>query len=247
MNTNKNLNKEIQVPVSYLKKGAKAQKEIHKAEAQAELQKQDNQYRFWLKEDTEAQITFLDGALLEDGTIDSVVYHEHNMFMNGRWGNNFVCIKEFEPCPLCETAEETSKGKASFVAAFTVIDHRKYEDNAGKKHKDQVRLFVCKLETYKMLQKIATKRKGLAGCTFDVSRTGDKSPNVGNMFDFVSKKSVSLVLKKYKVEALDYEEVIPYRDAEELINLNFGNASDNTDDYDIDDEDDEAEDEDEEL
>lgn len=234
--------------VSYLKKGAKAKKEVSKAEAQAELQKQDNQYRFWLKEDTEAKITFLDGGLLDDGTIDAVVYHEHNMQMAGRWGNHFVCIKEFEPCPLCESAEEDGKGKAAFVAAFTIIDHRVYKDKDGKKHKDQLRLFVCKLDTYKLLQKIATKREGLAGCTFDVSRTGDKSPNVGNMFDFISKKSVSLVLKKYKVKILDYEQVIPYKDAEELTNLGFGEGSSKADaQYDYDDDDEEAEDEEEEL
>lgn len=233
--------------VSYLKKGKSAKKEVAKAEAQQDLQKQNTQYRFWLKEDAEAKITFLDGDLAEDGTIDAVVYHEHNMQINGRWGNTFVCIKEFEPCPLCEVAEDTGKGKAAFVAAFTIIDHRVYEDKDGKKHKDQLRLFVCKLDTYKLLQKIATKRKGLAGCTFDVSRTGDKSPNVGNMFDFVSKKAPALVMKKYKAEVLDYEKVIPYMDAKSLNKLGLGDTTDTSTQYDYDDDDDDADDEDEEL
>jgi hypothetical protein len=209
--------------VSYLKKGAQAAKEVSKAETQAELNK-SKVYRFWLPKDSDARITFLDGDLLPNGLIDGTVYHEHDVKINGKFGNPFVCIKEYEVCPLCEQGDNSS-----FVAAFTIIDHRSYEDREGKTVKDTLRLFVCKLDTYKMLQKIATKRGGLAGCTFDVTRTGDKSANVGNMFDFVEKKQVAALLKKYKVEVVDYEKAIPYRDEESLRALGFG--SDNSAQY----------------
>ena len=209
-----------------------ASKEAQAAEAQADLKKKGSAYRFWIRTDTEAKITFLDGGLQADGTLDSVVYHEHNVQIGGRYGNTFVCTKEFEACPLCEQGDNSA-----FVAAFTIIDHRSYKDKEGKEYKNQVRLFVCKLDTYKLLQKIATKRGGLDGCSFDVSRTGDKSANVGNMFDFISKKSAAAYMKKYDASVIDYIEAIPYLNGEELRKLGFGN--DNTDAYDMPDEDDE--------
>jgi len=224
--------------LSYLKKGAAAVTEVAKAEAQAELRKTNNTWRFWLPDGEDAKITFLDGGLLADGTIDSVVYHEHNVKMNGRFGNTFLCIKEFEACPLCEQDDN-----AAFVAAFTIIDHRKYTDKDKKEHKDQTRLFVCKLETYKLLQKIATKRDGLAGATFDVSRTGDKSASVGNMFDYTSKAPVGAILKKYDTAVIDYEKEIPYRDGKTLRDLGFG--VDTSGAYDMPDDDDNVEEDDE--
>jgi len=221
--------------MSYLKKGKSASTEVTKATAQAEERKAGNFWRFWLKEDTEAKITFLDGDLLEDGTIDGVVFHEHNVKLNGNYGNFYICINEFEACPLCEQGDNPA-----FCAAFTIIDHRTYKDREGKEHKNQTRLFVCKLDTYKMLQKIATKRGGLAGASFDVSRTGDKSSNVGNMFDFIIKKPVATVFKKYDTEVIDYEEAMPYKDGKTMRALGFG--LDTSGGYNIDDDDDDADD-----
>ena len=88
-------------------------------------------------------------------------------------------------------------------------------------------MFVCKRETFKRLQKIATKRGGLAGWTFDVSRIGDKSPSVGSDFDFVEKRDAAALMKAYGLEKdevtpHDYEEVLIYRDAGELKQLGFG-------------------------
>ena len=52
--------------------------------------------------------------------------------------------------------------------------------------------------------------------------------------------------KKFKAKILDYEKVIPYKDAEELQNLGFGEGSSKADaQYDYDDAEDDAEDEDE--
>lgn len=220
--------------MSYLKKGKSANSEVTKATAQADERKAGQFWRFWLKEDTEAKITFLDGDLLADGSIDGVVFHEHNVKLNGQYGNHYVCIREFEACPLCEQEDNPA-----FCAAFTVIDHRAYKDREDKEHKDQTRLFVCKLDTYKMLQKIATKRGGLAGASFDASRTGDKSSNVGNMFDFIVKKPLATVLKKYDTEVIDYEEAVPYKDGKTLRVLGFG--LDTSGGYDIDDDDEEEE------
>ena len=84
------------------------------------------------------------------------------------------------------------------------------------------------------MSKIAVKRDGLAGCTFDVSRIGDKAENVGNDFDFTEQLSLKKLAKKYgmkkKGEAednkvakpYDYEEVLKYYTADELRKMGLG-------------------------
>ncbi len=208
--------------VSFLKKGTAAHKEIAKQDKIMEEKKKNNVYRFWLPEDKETQITFLDGNLNDDGLIDVTMYYEHQVHMNGNWRNWFVCIGEDEPCPICEGGDT-----ASLVGAFTIIDHTPYTDKNGKDHKDEIKLFVAKRDTIKLLQKKATKHEGLAGVKFDVSRTGDKSPNVGSSFDFVDKTPVAQLIKKYKLQTkgpLNYGEVIIYRNAKELKELGFGSV-----------------------
>jgi len=203
--------------VKFMKKGKEAQKEIEKQDALAAQKSSDTVFRFWLPVGGETAITFLDGDLDEDGLLDVGMYYEHQVYMNGDWRNWFVCTADEEPCPICEGGD-----KPSLVGAFTVIDHSEYESK-GKHYKDQVRLFVAKRDTVKKLQKIATKRGGLAGCRFDVSRTGDKSPNVGDMFDFTDKRPLSEVLEQYNVDGpLDYEKHIIYRPAADLRKLGFG-------------------------
>lgn len=190
---------------------------------------QNRMFRFYLKEDTSASITFVDGNLTPKGVLDCFMYREHQVYRDNKWTNWYPCVSEVEPCPICETGDEPS-----LVGVFTVIDHSEYK---GKKniYKDQPKLFVAKRTTLKMLQQLATKRGGLAGCTFDVTRSGENSPSVGNMFDFTEKNSIADLRKKYvrktkegKVETVfvpaDYEEEIVFRSGDELRELGFGSS-----------------------
>lgn len=227
--------------VKFLKKGAAAQKAVEQQDAKDEAAAKGNLYRFWMPEDAETQITFLDGDLNDDGLLDIPMYYEHQVNMNGDWKNWFVCTSEDEICPICEGGL-----KASLVGIMTIIDHTEWKDGKGKTHKNERKLFVAKRQTIKQLQKIATKRDGLAGITFDVSRVGEQSASVGNMFDYIGKKSVAATLKKFKFKpeegAADYEEVITYRSAKELRKLGFGSSvvgqesDDDGDDNDYDDD-----------
>lgn len=210
---------------SWAKRGSSAMAEMEKHEKELEVQKEMNKrmWRFWVADGEEARITFIDGDLLPDGSIDFFMYYEHNLMLNGKWGNTFVCTKDQEPCPIC-----AENDKASFVGVFTVIDHREFKGKDGKVYKDTVKLFVCKRETIKQLQMLGGKRGGLAGCTFDVARTGDKSPAVGSLFDFIEKTPVEELRAKYvrknpdtgKMETFFvpavYESECVYRTAEEL-------------------------------
>ncbi|MCL4743818.1 MAG: hypothetical protein KJZ83_00235 [Burkholderiaceae bacterium] len=218
---------------SFLKKGAAAKKALAHEEAQAELRKQEQgrMWRFYLKEGEDRQITFLDGELDAEGMLDIFMFYEHNVRVNGDW-QQFVCtsdVDQTQPCPICEKGE-----RSSFVGVMTIIDHSEYVikkgPNAGKKVANQRKLFVAKQGTIKHLTKLAAKRGGLAGCTFDVSRTGDKEPGVGNQYDFVQKfDSYEEIAAKYGMKVEDvhpanYAEEIRFRSPEELIELGVGKA-----------------------
>ena len=209
--------------VSFLKKGKDAHAQVEKADQETEKKKAAASVRrFFLPKDKETQITFLDGDLDEDGLLETVTFWEHNLRLNGRWFNYFTCTQDDEPCPICQGGDTPS-----LVAVFSIIDHTKWVDKNSVSHQHERRLFACKRETFKRLQKLATKRKGLAGVTFDVSRIGEKSPAVGSDFDFSEKRAMSELIEAYSVTEEDvasynYEEIITYRNAEELRGLGFG-------------------------
>jgi len=210
---------------AWAKTGKAAQKAFEKEEAKKEQQQEQSKRlrRHWMPKNTETQLTFLDGNLDDDGVLDAMVFHEHQVFMNGNWRNWFVCTQDQEPCPICEGGDNPS-----LVGVFTVIDHSEFEYN-GKTYKNIRKLFVAKTQTMKQLQKIAAKRDGLAGATFDVSRTGDKSAGVGDMFDFTEKRSLAQLKKAYpdvtEWGPANYEEEIIYKDADELRAIGFGTDS----------------------
>ncbi len=208
---------------SFLKEGADAHTDLAKADLETEQKKAaaeasaDKSWRFYLKDNEEARITFLDGDLTEEGLLNTVSWREHQKKIGNNWRNWFPCVAEDEPCPLCD------ERAPSWVAAFTVIDHRSFESKKepGTFHTNQKRLFVCKRDTFRRLQKRAATRDGLAGCTFDVSRIGDKAENVGSDFEFIEKQSVEEIAAKYELEAetlapLDYKEEITLYTASEI-------------------------------
>jgi hypothetical protein len=215
--------------VKFLKKGKALHEEAAK-ENERVASGDFNPYtnRFWMPDEDERRITFLDGDINEDGLIETVGYYEHQIKMNGHWRNFFPCVRDEEPCPLCEDGDNPS-----LVSLFTVIDHTGFKikkgDNAGKTIKNFRTLYVAKRESLKKLQHLAEKREGLVGCTFDVARLGDKAANVGSDFDFIEKNSMAKLRKKYELDEetvtpFDYEDIIQYRNAKGLRKLGFGSG-----------------------
>lgn len=220
--------------IKWASRGSEASKEFEKENAarQARRDQQTKTWRFMLKPEEEARVTFVDGDLDENGVLDMLVYPQHQLFMNGSWFNFFVCVEKQEPCPICESGD-----RPSLVAICTVIDHRKIQSNKDKSkvYTNQKRLFVAKHNTFKILQNIASKRGGLAGCTFDILRAGEKDPVVGSQFDFIEKGKLETLKAKYIEKSaegklvsifapLDYEKEIDYRTATELKKLGFGSG-----------------------
>lgn len=211
--------------MSFLKTGKQARKEASVVDAQRKAREDEASskvFRFYVPRGQERRITFLDGNLDNDNELVMTAYYEHNLYINGRWNNFFVCTgNEDEPCPICE------EGKMpSMVAVFTIIDHSEYTDRNGKTHKNQVKLLVAKRQTQKLLEYQAAKRGGLAGITFDVARIDeDQSAAVGTSFDFVEKNDVEKIAKKFKASVFNYEEVINYKSPSELRAMGFGKQS----------------------
>lgn len=207
---------------SFLNKGADAAKQAEKAETQAEERKAGFLQRFYLKPGNERTVTFLDGGLSEDGMLYGVNFWEHQLNLNGHWRNWFPCTQNKEPCPICDGGDNPS-----LVYLFTVIDHTGYKTKEGKEVKNERVLFACKNETFKRLQSLAVKRGGLTGLRIDISRTTEKSANVGDLFDVVGQSTQQDImgatgLTAEDVVPFDYDEVIVYRDAETLKGMGFG-------------------------
>ena len=108
-------------------------------------------------------------------------YYEHELKINGRWGNYFTCLKGTSRCPLCEAGI-----KNYYIGLLTIVDFEGYEDSKGIRHKNLVRLFAAKMDTLDIL-KYKKQNHGLALCIYKVARLGDKAPRVGDNFDFVKK------------------------------------------------------------
>ena len=223
--------------VKWAMRGAAGAKAIEQDDKEAEIRREQNSHmwRFYLKYDTkankgdEARVTFIDGNLNEDGLLDILYYRQHNVAMNGKQYNNFVCTADVEPCPICATGN-----KPDLVGVMTVIDHRETKNRDGTKtYKDQPRLFVAKKGTIKVLQTLAGKRGGLAGCTVDISRTGELEASVGNLFDVIEKNDPKSFKGKYTEKnsdgkeidlfvPADYEKELDYKTADQLRELGFG-------------------------
>lgn len=191
-------------------------------------------FRFWIEKGAQTRITFLDGKIEGGLLVPGVAFLEHMpKRVGGKGFDNICCTQEIEDCPVCMDGD-----RPSLVFAFTILDHTEWKDKDGKLHEHQKRLFVCKGDTFKMLQMKAIKPTpgsavegpmGLQYVTFDVGRIGEKSAGVGTMFDFAAKTSAETIakacaLKLEDVGPLDYEKVITYLAADELRKIGHGTS-----------------------
>lgn len=206
---------------SFLKKGKVAQQEQEKVQKLIDARKDEIQ-RHWMAPDDEHVITFLSGIVEGGIFVDVPMWYEHQLYLDGNWRNWFVCVNEEEPCPICEGGDQSK-----LVAGFTIIDHTPFTTKDGKVYKDNIKILVCKAGSLKILQKLAIKRKGLQGCTFDVSRTADDAANVGDMFDFSEKRTIKALSDEFgtkdkKIEPFNFQDILVYRPALELRTMGFG-------------------------
>lgn len=228
--------------VNWLQTGASSVMMAQQDQEKRELEKatRPTLWRFFLKDgETDALITFLDGELITIPNVGQVLapprVYEHNLSINGKFGNHFVCPQHTLPqnkyvCPICEAGDQPG-----LIAVFTIIDHREVFSGDGKKsYKDMKRLFVAPPTVVEQLQQLAVTHGGLTGCVFKVSRIGANSSRVGNVFEFVEKNELAAIqavfLEEVEVEPgkkvvqtyatpADYQRELPFLTPEDIHKL----------------------------
>ena len=153
-------------------------------------------------------------------------FNEHMIPKVGKNGfDTYLCTQEQEECPICEDGD-----RPSLVMPFTIIDHRQLTDKKGVVHAMEKRLFLCKRDTFKLLQTKAAKIGGLVGVTFDVMRIGEKAPSVGSSFDYLATSTIAeiagfLQRDPKELEPFNYEEIVKSFSASELRKMGFGSPA----------------------
>lgn len=220
--------------MNFLKTGAAA---VHAAMEKDDIERASRfkPFRFWIERGEETRFTFLDGGIESGVLVPGVAFLEHMLKKTGSKGfDNICCVQEEEDCPICLDGD-----RPSLVFAMTILDHTEWKDKDGKLHEHQRRLFVCKGDTFKMLQMKAMKPTpgtsetapmGLQYVTFNVGRVGEKSPGVGNVFDFVARTNLDTLVKLTKMTAedlqpLDYTKAITVLKADDLRKIGHGQGS----------------------
>lgn len=150
--------------------------------------------RLWLPPDSSTKFTFLD-------SVAPFFLREHQLFIGGSWVNFETCLSDFDNCPVCD-----SGNKPSYVVVFSGIDHSEYTlkkgPNAGTLIKNSKKIAVFKSTARNKILKQKERRDGdLTGCTFEITRYGEKDNASGGEFEFI-KRCTADELKVYAPETV---------------------------------------------
>ena len=156
----------------------------HAQQLQEEAQAQYGPMRFWLKPGNSAKVTFLD--------TEGFYFNEHNLKINGKWGNFYTCTKDFSECPLCDSGD-----RSGYVCAYTVIDHSEYtSQKTGRIIKNQKKLLVVRPS---VMNKLARRRESLEGnLTYGVfmfTRDKKEECSTGEDIEYIKRLDRTDVLK----------------------------------------------------
>lgn len=181
---------------------------------------------FWLKPGGEGKIIMVDGQ--------PFMCRVHEIVPNGDYKKKTikVCLTLLGlECPYC-----AADIKMDEVGCFTVINCAKWTDRQNKEHQYTLQIMMNKLQTLKLLSKMAEKKgDDLTGVLFEVLRSGEKSPRTGDSF-VPSPKTVNLkdpaIWKKMNMKAapkaFDYEAIFEpqtVKDAQDYLNALAGSTA----------------------
>ena len=233
--------------MSFLMRGAASAQAAKQEQIEQERRKSEagKLWRFFLNPKEEASIVFVDGELGEDGHLVPPRCYEHHMFKQGRAAEHYVCPERTQPekgyhCPICEMGD--MKGSyASLTAFFTIIDTRLYQPKKGPARIRGRKLLAVNPTGFELLNTYAGKRGGLAGWRADVKRSSENAINIGDIFDFMEKKTTKGWQDMFQQDKLDdkgnvigketfflpadYEKEIVFRDEATLRKMGFGGGN----------------------
>lgn len=159
----------------------------------------------------EYRVTVPKGLQLDPGTQRAFdLCLERLGFYQGGWSN-------FSTQPTEGVDVLRDHERAAPMVMMTVIDHSEYRAKNGKTYKDDIKLFAMKRNSpaWGIIQRQLQRRGSLRGCKFLVERHGDKSPAVGNSFEFIEQHSDIDSLP----QPLDYGKVLEPKSQDDLKRL----------------------------
>lgn len=120
-------------------------------------------------------------AVILDDKPDFFQY-EHNLKdSDGRWSIFTGCVKDWDNCPVCESA-----GRESYYAMYlSVLDLTPFETRNGDTVEFSRKLLVVKPAQHKKFMRFYEKEGTLRGAIFEFTRDGDKDSSIGNDIEFV--------------------------------------------------------------
>jgi hypothetical protein len=198
--------------------------------------------RFFMKVKSERTILFLDGNSADDDKSDRKRFNrpysapfalfECQIPTNGpdgtNWRNWVTSLRgrrDAHGQPLKDTVrDEAPDLKPYYVGFFTVLDLSQIERldavlDKGKPISGCRRmLYPAKRSTLQTLKRHAEKKGGLRGCIYDVFRGTDKSPNVGDDFQFVLRLTDEQIERLFPddFQPFDYRAVLKPKSDDEI-------------------------------
>jgi hypothetical protein len=177
---------EVPASAAWFTKGEAGFERKHQQDKFSAMRKEKGAPRFYLKDkpgdheegfgpSNAARIVFLDSA--------GFWIHEHNLKLDGKWGNFFTCVKDFAPCEICNQLND----KSIYTCYFTVIDTRKFPKKDSSISKFRKVLLPAKGAAIDVIENLRKTHGDLRGLVVDVKRLSDRDPNCGRDYNVVIK------------------------------------------------------------
>lgn len=204
---------EIEEKKSWFKTGSEGFAAKKVQDTVNKLRREKNVFRFFLKPDQETPIIF----------VDSLGFYvaEHNIKIDGKWGNHITCVSEMDHCSVCESQGK----KGTIMAYYTIIDPRSFTKHDGTVGTFTKMLFGAKGKVIDKIDDLKKRNGGdLTGLVVRAKRYDNKDYSTGSDFEKVSDTRVNIVTK-FGIESakpFDYKILLAPPTPEELAGLGFG-------------------------
>lgn len=183
----------------WYKTGAEGFKAKDQQDVAMAMRKERGVPRFMLKAGEEAMVVMVDDP--------AFFVWEHNLRVNGRWGNYLTCPKEIKVCDTCSTGD-----KSTYTGYMTCIDLRTFIRKDGTKVTKRKILYPAKGSTIKRIEDLKKKHGSLKGLVFKIKRYTKDDPNCGTDFEYIK----TVTLTGDYATPIDYAKVLALATQEEL-------------------------------
>lgn len=156
--------------------------------------------RVWIPAGQSRDLVFVDDA--------PFTFDEHNARINGSWRNPITCLapvtEEGEP-PCCTILGKDSRYRVSML---TICDTSKWTDKKGNVRQYELKILPAKFKTSQKLERkmndLSKEGKSIVGRLYKVVRETDKSPAVGDDYEFMREADMNKLfeLATYKGKKL---------------------------------------------